>query len=225
MVGRYIKLIKEDREKSEAVGIVIFEFGNIQELAGEFGIESGEDTMHFVSDAEAGEYLLAAKRSAVKKGIGMFLGICLPFSAWLFGAIPESGLAVLGKMPLGVTIIVLLCEFACMFGLFKSARVDMHQFEHLKSGRFVLDAEFEQTLYQSQQSRERAFKTKMLSCTIVHSLSALLLLVFMIACPDSIATVIYFILFFFIFGIDLTVVMAAMTEKYAYGILLKKIKW
>lgn len=96
MEDKYNELIKEGKMQNEAIGIVISEFGNIQELIDELGIASftnadfvkkeqeeqdhrknrAASNLRHVSGLEADEYLFAMKQGSMNIATGVFLCIC-----------------------------------------------------------------------------------------------------------------------------------------------------
>lgn len=80
MEDKYNSLIEEGKKENEAVGIVISEFGNLDEIAETLGIKnvmgSKEDSdRRHVSREEAAAYVLDSNRHAFLTGIGVLLCI------------------------------------------------------------------------------------------------------------------------------------------------------
>lgn len=85
MEDKYNELISEGESENAAVGTVISEFGNLDELAETLGLEKEVEETHareaesprrFVSAAEVEDYLATMKRKALMVGIGVMLCIC-----------------------------------------------------------------------------------------------------------------------------------------------------
>ncbi len=80
MEDKYNSLIEEGKKENEAVGIVISEFGNLDEIAETLGIKnvmgnrSADDRRH-VSREEAAQYVLDSNRHAFLIGLGVFICI------------------------------------------------------------------------------------------------------------------------------------------------------
>lgn len=83
MEDKYNELIQNGASNNEAVGTVISEFGNLDEISEKLGIrnvlenvqKTGETTPNVLSLEEAKEYLSAAKSFAYKIALGVFLCI------------------------------------------------------------------------------------------------------------------------------------------------------
>ena len=92
MEDKYNELIAEGKSDNEAVGIVISEFGNLDELAEDLGINEVkaefEDTeCYMVEKDEAIAYVNAKRQHSIIMGLGIFLcinSVCGPIMASVF---------------------------------------------------------------------------------------------------------------------------------------------
>ncbi|UZQ51390.1 permease prefix domain 1-containing protein [Clostridium kluyveri] len=77
MEEKYNELKSEKKSENEAIGIVISEFGNIDELIGELGVNLHEDEMNFptITEEEVKNYMTMKKQTGILVGIGVFLCI------------------------------------------------------------------------------------------------------------------------------------------------------
>ena len=84
MEDKYNELKRQGKSENEAIGIVISEFGNIDELVNELGIqkEAENDTLPQISGEEVEEYLYLKKKVGNLIGFGVFL--CILGAAMLF---------------------------------------------------------------------------------------------------------------------------------------------
>ncbi|MBQ9061203.1 MAG: hypothetical protein IJ121_00035 [Eubacterium sp.] len=126
MEDKYTELIEEGKAENEAVGIVISEFGNLDELAEALGIEeilrAGEpESAPLLSQDAAREYIADASRTGFLTGLGVLLCICSPA--------PSAAVAELNS-PLAeaVTTAMLFLLVAAGVGLFiySSVRMSRH---------------------------------------------------------------------------------------------------
>ncbi|MGI6116909.1 MAG: permease prefix domain 1-containing protein [Bilifractor sp.] len=99
MEDRYNELISEGKSENEAVGIVISEFGNLDELAGELGIDrqvaaknTAAENAHPISLEDAKLYIQDTIRKSILIGLGVCL-IILSSSMYLIFEDPESAFA------------------------------------------------------------------------------------------------------------------------------------
>ena len=119
MEDKYNELISEGKSENEAVGCVISEFGNLDELAQELGLEKEvseekklleESPRRQVSFEEIKEFLHDASRQAfgVSTGVALcILSVCWPIITDSTKLIPDS----LGVLPMFVTIAVAVVFF------------------------------------------------------------------------------------------------------------------
>ncbi|WP_079695461.1 MULTISPECIES: permease prefix domain 1-containing protein [unclassified Paenibacillus] len=71
MEDKYLELKREGKSENEAIGIVISEFGNIEELTAELGIQPAgiEEAAPVLTEEEAYDY------AAVKRSVGLWTGL------------------------------------------------------------------------------------------------------------------------------------------------------
>ncbi len=168
MEDKYNELIAEGRLQNEAIGIVISEFGNIQELIDELDIQNGSETeesaakeqekepfkeedisftkTRHVSGMEADEYLFVSKQAASQLAAGIFLCICSPVMLLLLLAIRSFLFSIAEGVAVGAGVTVLLCMVACAVALFITASMKMERYEYLKTECFTLDPVYEQSM-------------------------------------------------------------------------------
>lgn len=122
MEEKYYELKKDGKSENEAVGIVISEFGNIDELIDELGIAvNAEDTLlPLLAPEDTWDYMLAKKRSGFMTGVGVMLCILGPALLVLLTTLAEFGyLSVMSEDTAGVIgVCVLLVLVALAVGLF-----------------------------------------------------------------------------------------------------------
>lgn len=195
MEDKYNELMSEGKMQNEAIGIVISEFGNIQELIDELGISeniadqkfSDEDFIkkpgreqttntydkRHVSDLEADEYLFTVKQSAGKIASGVFLCICSPILIILLAGMQSFVPSMTDGMVTGIGMTVLLSMVACAVGLIISASMKMEPYEYLKKECFVLNPEYEQKIYYIWESQKKSFTAKTIAGVILCIISVI----------------------------------------------------
>jgi Na+/melibiose symporter-like transporter len=167
MEEKYYELKKEGKSENEAVGIVISEFGNIDELTAELGIaaENGAEQHPVLDPGEVWSYMLSKKRAGFMVGIGVMLCIIGPALLVLLTTLAEYGFlqGILSEDSadfLGVAILLVLVAPAV--GLFIFSGTMLEKYKYLHKGFSLphfLQAEVEQ--------RSRAFaSTYTLSLTL-----------------------------------------------------------
>lgn len=118
MEDKYNELISEGQTENAAVGAVISDFGNLDELAEDLGImeevtinnkELEEYPRETVTLADAKEYIVSKKKKGFLKGLGVFLCITCVVFPIIGDAINMDGLGVLGMfLSLGVAIAIFM---------------------------------------------------------------------------------------------------------------------
>lgn len=201
MEDKYNELIAEGKMQNEAIGIVISEFGNIQELIEELEIteekkslnndfktnfseadfikdEKSKNTndtskIRHVSDLEADEYLFAVKQSAGKIGAGTFLCICSPILLMILDGMKSFVPSISDSIVAGVGLTVLFSMVACAVGLFISSGMKMDTYDYLKKECFILNSEYEQTIYHIWETHKKKFSFKITAGVILCILSVI----------------------------------------------------
>jgi hypothetical protein len=136
MEDKYNELKADGKTENEAVGIVISEFGNIDELMNELGINhvlEGE-VGPILTEDEVNDYLQVNKKGGKLIGIGVLLCILSPTFVILFDQLFEDGLLkgisknvaeILGLIPLFILVAVAV-------GLFIYAGMKMDKYKYIE---------------------------------------------------------------------------------------------
>jgi low affinity Fe/Cu permease len=114
MEDKYHELKKQGKTDNEAIGIVISEFGNINEIINELGVKIDDNNKVFVTKDEVYSYQAAKKRTGLLVGIGVLLCILAPVSLMVTVEImsrllknaSEDVSGIIGLIPLFVFIAV-----------------------------------------------------------------------------------------------------------------------
>jgi len=122
MEDKFTELINEGKPENEAIGIVISEFGNLDEIAESLGINKVMDEMEVsdrrvISQSEAENYVSDATRRRFFIGLGTLLCIFSPIGPIIFGSFGEA-FHIEAIEAIGV-VIMFLCVAAgvCLFVL------------------------------------------------------------------------------------------------------------
>ena len=152
MEDKYTELRSMGKSENEAIGTVIAEFGNIDELMGELGLESAvhtedldreknldgnsfdkKETMRTVNMEDAKDYLTNMARWAKGIAAGVFLCIMSPAALIIFSSVSERPVAD------AFGILVLFACIAVAVGLFIMNGIGMSRYEYLKTEVFKLE--------------------------------------------------------------------------------------
>jgi len=143
MEDKYTELKAEGKTDNEAIGTVIAEFGNLDEIADDLGIQNvlkdgPQDTRRPVTLSDAKAYLADQAKSASWTALGVLLCILSSVPLILLsGIIDQTGR---GEDPLTVIgVCLLLLMIACGVGLFIYTGSRMKDWEYLKHEPCSLD--------------------------------------------------------------------------------------
>ncbi|MCH4193580.1 MAG: permease prefix domain 1-containing protein [Butyrivibrio sp.] len=142
MEDKYAELIAEGKAENEAIGIVISEFGNLDELAETLGLahvmgEEQAENGRNVTREDVQEYLKCSAESGFLTGLGVFLCITCAVGCMLASVSPFPGIGENAAMAIGVTM--LFAFLAVAVGLFIFGSVKMNEWSFLKEERCSID--------------------------------------------------------------------------------------
>lgn len=117
---RYHELKEQGKTENEAVGTVIEEFGNIDELVSELGLEfetTNLENQHFLAQKDVDTYLRASVRADRQLGLGVFLLFLSPVMVIFLGLlniglrrmVPPAVIVCVGVSFLLILVAVGLC--------------------------------------------------------------------------------------------------------------------
>lgn len=183
MEDKYSELISEGKKENEAVGIVISEFGNLEELAEELGLKSqtaegiemkSETRVKTVSREEAEAYLDTSNKTIKWIALGVALCICCPTPLLFWGSleykVSDTVIACFGLIPLFIMI-------AIAVALFIYNGTKMEQFEYLKKESIWIDSVLEKNLREMETGEKQTATVKLIIGVMICILSVIPLLV------------------------------------------------
>ncbi|KXG09114.1 hypothetical protein AT864_02579 [Anoxybacillus sp. P3H1B] len=181
MEERYAELKQAGKSEHEAIGIVISEFGNVDELAAELGISTSGEVqdqplpVRKLTETEAYDYMKARRKTGLWTGLGILLCVCgVSFLLVMLAIFEQSSRNTVynGGIELG-TISGLLGMFllvALAVGLFIYSGMQMNRFEWLEEG-FQLPNTLKLELRYRQERQGPAFRMAVISgvCLLILS--------------------------------------------------------
>ena len=180
MEDKYNELKAEGKSEHEAIGIVISEFGSMDEIAAELG--SGQKiTIEEKKAAEGGcikklslpqaqEYLKRQSEFGMKVAVGVALCILSPVvpcfldSIREFGVIPESFAEAVG----GVSLLLMI---AVAVGIFITSGMENSKYEDYKKNEVTLDFYAKEQIAGQYQTFDQGFGLKIAAGVILCILS------------------------------------------------------
>ncbi|WP_415967970.1 permease prefix domain 1-containing protein [Emergencia timonensis] len=166
MEDKYVELKAEGKSENEAIGIVISEFGNMEELIRELGIrEKSAPSITINEDkrkpsmkinlSRGKEYLDDMRQYARKIGIGVVLCICSPI------LLINSGVRTDAAAPTAMGLIVLFGMVAAAVVLLIVNGVSMSKYEYLQQEVFELEPGAKTIFGKMQEEARSTFGRKM----------------------------------------------------------------
>ncbi|MBZ9606551.1 permease prefix domain 1-containing protein [Clostridium estertheticum] len=139
MEEKYNENKNDGKSENEAIGIVISEFGNIDELIDELGIEHMKKgaILKTITQEEADNFMTTKKESGLLMGIGVFLCIIATAILILITTLIDGGIICKGISKdfsdmFGIIALFLLCVPAV--ALFIYSGMKLEKYKYLKSG-------------------------------------------------------------------------------------------
>lgn len=154
MEEKYMELKQAGKSENEAIGIVISEFGNIEELTAELGIHSAgpEQTVSVLTENEVYAYTAARRSAGLWTGLGIFLcasGVALLL---VLDALFDNNTIMSGNGSMGLgTMLGLVGLFvlaAAAVGMFIYSGMKLERFKSLEQGfqlSYALKAELQRS--------------------------------------------------------------------------------
>lgn len=175
MEEKYNELKNQGKSENEAIGIVISEFGNIEELVNELGLrkENGEVSGPIVNREETEEYIRVKKTMGIQVGVGVFLCILAPAMLILISTLFGNGILTAGNVDDAggiFGIIALFILVAIAVGIFIFSGMNFERFKYMEDG-VSLPAGFADELKRRYDSYTPTFYIKIITgvCLIILS--------------------------------------------------------
>ena len=177
MEDKYNELKNNGKTENEAIGIVISEFGNLDELADALGIKDiieNKTDFPLVSHDEAKQYIENSKLIAPKTAAGVFLCITSPIILLLALGFSELGLiTVKEELLIAIGLVALICMVATGVSYFIRFSSKLEKYEYLQEEIFELDYNTEQMVRSIQEQDEQNYKSAVNISVMGYILSAL----------------------------------------------------
>ena len=139
MEEHYRELKAQGKTENEAVGIVISQFGNIDELLTELNIQRKENQLPEATDSLIDAYLEASKKAARNVSLGVFLCILGPALLMLFNALSQNGLWTDGDIGT-LALIPMFLSIVSGVGILIYGGMRMEPYKTLETGMLIAPA-------------------------------------------------------------------------------------
>ncbi|MEA5094098.1 MAG: permease prefix domain 1-containing protein [Sedimentibacter saalensis] len=177
MEDKYNELKNEGKTENEAIGIVISEFGNLDELGDTLGIKQvieNKTDIPLVTYEEAKNYIEESRAVAPKTALGVLLCIISPVTLLLLIGLKELGVVgVKEELLIAAGLVVLICLVATGVLHFIRYTSKLEKYEYLKFNVFELDYKAEEMVRNIQKQDEPTYKAAVSISVVCYILSAL----------------------------------------------------
>ncbi|MEL7605653.1 hypothetical protein SDC9_50682 [bioreactor metagenome] len=177
MEDKYNELKNEGKTENEAIGIVISEFGNLDELGDTLGIKQvieNKTDIPLVTYEEAKNYIEESRAAAPKTALGVLLCIISPVTLLLLIGLKELGVVgVKEELLIAAGLVVLICLVATGVLHFIRYTSKLEKYEYLKFNVFELDYKAEEMVRNIQKQDEPTYKAAVSISVVCYILSAL----------------------------------------------------
>ncbi|MDD2495718.1 MAG: permease prefix domain 1-containing protein [Tissierellia bacterium] len=177
MEDKYQELRNSGKTENEAIGIVISEFGNLEELADALGIKDAFEhkaEYPLVSYEKAMEYIEESRFTAPKTAMGVWLCIMSPVILLILLGLQESKFIFFREDT--VVAIGLFVLFGCValgVSYFIRFTGKLEKYEYLQENPFSLDYKTEQMVINIQKQEEPTYRAAVSLSVVSYILSAL----------------------------------------------------
>lgn len=182
MEDKYHELKQAGKSENEAIGVVISEFGNIDEIIQEFDIdiEVKKEAIPLLTEKDVDMYIQTKQKTSKMIGIGVFL--CILGSALLvlvlqliedgfLAGIAENTGELFGLIPLLVLVAIAVGIF-----IYSSMKIEKYRFID-QEGNFELSAQVRNALERKKDAYQPTFLTSMIIGVALCILSPIVLMV------------------------------------------------
>ncbi|MDO5425866.1 MAG: permease prefix domain 1-containing protein [Eubacteriales bacterium] len=182
MEDKYFELKSQGKSENEAIGMVIADFGNMDEIVKELGLqeipreETGGPEGLFLSMDEVKDYVSGMGTCARMIGVGVTLCIWSPILFFFLGGLSES---LGGRMegPLGfVGFAFMLVMIAAAVGIFILYGTRIDKYQYLKKAVIHMDVPTEVMVRQGKEQHKATFTMQLVVGVALCIISVLPLL-------------------------------------------------
>jgi hypothetical protein len=177
MEDKYNELKSDGKTENEAIGIVISEFGNLDELGDTLRIKQvieSKTDIPLVTYEEAKDYIEESRAAAPKTALGVLLCIISPVTMlFLIGLRELNAVDVKEELLIAAGLVVLICLVATGVLHFIRYTSKLEKYEYLKFNIFELDYKAEEMVRNVQMQDEPIYKSAVSISVVCYILSAL----------------------------------------------------
>ncbi len=181
MEDKYLELKQSGKSENEAIGIVISEFGNIDELISELGIktENNRPVIPTITAEQAQNYISARRSAGLLTAIGVFLSILgvamlIFISKAVDHGIIATGLPANVSEMLGLFALFILIIPAVSLFIYSGMKLDKYKY---LDNDFILPAHVSAAIQQKNESYTTGYTLSVIAGVCILLISPLLLFI------------------------------------------------
>lgn len=224
MEDKYTQLLAEGKKENEAVGIVISEFGNLDELAEELGLSGIGNPMpeaKKVSRADAEKFLETSNRTIKWNALGVLLCILCPIPLVFLAGVSEKYLLSDATFVIG-GLIPLFILIGIAVAIFIYNGMKMERFEYLKKENIQIDSGYERLLREKLEEDRPAATLKLTIGIMLCIFSVIPLLVLGALVEDDMILVTCLCFLLICVGIGVMIIMIGTNIRESIKVLLQE---
>lgn len=180
MEDKYTELINEGKPQNEAIGIVISEFGNLDELAESLGISKAINELtasdrRYVSRQEAENYIFAYVCRMFYLSLGILFCICAPVGPIIFA--PVTDIFHTGIFE-GIGVVLMFICAAIGVGIIVFSSFTMNEWKYINNELCFIDSDT--TAYvKAEKEANQSSRGMLLSCGIMLCIVSVIPVIFL----------------------------------------------
>lgn len=218
MEEKYNELKSQGKSENEAIGIVISEFGNIEELVNELGIRKDEMTASkpVVTKEEVENYISMKKTMGKYVSVGVFLCIIGAALLILISTLLENGVITtrLSDEAAQIPGVILMLVFvAIAVGLFIYSGMNLERFKYMEAG-VQLPGYLETELKQRYEAYNPVFFLRLIISVTLFVLSPITIFVAAMLGDETTTYGVVVLLFIVAIGVFNLITAAMIKESY-----------
>lgn len=192
MEDKYNELLAEGKKENEAIGIVISEFGDLEELARELGLEGIQNesrkkdiniddtkkkSVRTVSRKEAEEYITFSEQFSKWIAIGVMLCIYSPICLLLCAAVDDGIVALSDAQFVCFGLVPLFILIGAAVAIFIYYGMKMEKFEYLKKEIFQIEESLDRELTRMEEQEKPGATIKIIVGVVLCIFSVIPILI------------------------------------------------
>ena len=227
MEDKYNELILEGKTENEAVGTVISEFGNLEEIAEAIGLQKvmetyDEPNVRLLTLQEAKDFVFDSARRQTMIAVAVLLFIISPVGPIVGSAFTDIGILHIGNILQAIGIIFMFLAVAIGVGIIVVSSLQMKEWDFMKDTACGIDYATADFIAMEKKNNETE-KSMMLAVGVIFCIVSIIPVVFfgIVNIAPFLTEVVGPSCIFLIAGIGVMLIVSSVGKENAYEKLLK----